>query len=96
MEHEGRMMVCGGTLENDDFLFSSSGGLFIRCFTDPNGQYAEYLLHTPDELHKISSGEMIILEKQEEMFFGRYLGKLYANDTFIIGRNIIIWTDMSL
>lgn len=87
MEQEGRVMLFDGELEDYDFLMSSSGGHFIRCFTDPNGHYAEFLLHTPNELHEIASGEMIILEKQKEGLVGSYRGKLFLKDTFTIGRN---------
>ncbi|MGU3473104.1 hypothetical protein ACLBWT_18400 [Paenibacillus sp. D51F] len=80
MNQDGRVVLLGGELV--EFLVSSSGGRFIRCFTDPSSHYAEYLLHTPDELHKIAFGECVTVVLQDGMLVGYYEGELFANDTF--------------
>lgn len=83
MNKNGRFVlsVCG---QLPKFLVSSSSARFIRAYTDPNGDYAEYFFHTPDELHEFTTAEMVTVAKVENTFHGEYDGEMFEQDTFSI------------
>lgn len=80
MNQEGRVVLLDGEMAH--CLVSSTGGRFIRCFTPPNGRTAEYLLHRPDELHKVASSECVTVVQQDGRLVGYYEGEAFLNDTF--------------
>lgn len=71
-----------------EYLLTSCGRRFIRCYSKDDGSYAEYFLETPDELHTTTSEEMITVTKQVSSYTGVYQGQMFKEDIFRTERGI--------